>query len=58
VSVLGCNCSKPKGAAVTGPNSRIVYTLTEPNGHRRSYATEAEANAAQRRLGGKVSMAR
>jgi hypothetical protein len=55
---MGCNCGKKAGALTTGPNSRIVYTLTEPNGHRRSYATEAEANAAQRRLGGKVSMAR
>jgi hypothetical protein len=54
---MGCNCGK-KAAAVTGPNSRVVYTLTEPNGHRRSYATESEANAAQRRLGGKVTTAR
>lgn len=39
-------------------NSRLVYTLTEPNGHRRSYATETEAKSAQKRLGGTLQTSR
>lgn len=56
---MGCNCSgKAKGSGSSVPLSRLVYTLTEPNGHRRSYGTQAEANAAQKRLGGTISTSR
>jgi len=59
VSPIGCNCQgKAKGSGSSVPLSRIVYTLTEPNGHRRSYATQAEADAARKRLGGTVSTSR
>jgi hypothetical protein len=56
---MGCNCgSKTSGSGSSVPLPRLVYTLTEPNGHRRSYATQAEANAAQKRLGGQVTTSR
>ena len=55
---MACNCGGRKTASATAVPPRIVYTLTEPNGHRRSYSTQAEADAAQRRLGGKVTTSR
>jgi hypothetical protein len=58
-SLIACNCGgKKSGSGSTVPLARIVYTLTEPNGHRRSYATQAEANSAQSRLGGTISTSR
>lgn len=56
---MACNCGSRKTTNSTGaPIGRLVYTLTEPNGHRRSYATQAEADAAKRRLGGEVTTSR
>jgi hypothetical protein len=52
---MGCNCGgKAKGRRSGVPLPRLVYTLTEQNGHKRSYATQAEADAARKRLGGTV----
>lgn len=59
MSPIACNCGKKSsGSGSTVPLARLVYTLTEPNGHRRSYATQAEAEAAKRRLGGEITTSR
>lgn len=47
-----CNCGSGS------KNTRIVWQLTEPNGRKRSYATQAEALRAKERLGGEVKAVR
>lgn len=50
---MACNCGS-KGTTA----SRVVWQLTEPNGRKRTYATQAEALKAKERLGGEVKAVR
>jgi hypothetical protein len=42
---MGCSCQKPKASTAS-------YVVTAPDGKKKTYATETEATAAARRVGG------